>query len=214
MNEIYNILSWEWSKIIQSVASIITVVFAYRALTIWKLKAQANKKTEFIDVLIDEVHKFTTLVQPAIKDYKVIKMSVDNHNRIDKLVNNNPPLPYKTYITEAGAQDSDRLSTKLKECVNTMSKIRSLVVKGQIYDFIDYDKCQEASNLILHQYNRLAKVVFMINPGLFLENPKVQESLFAALSQEPEDMENCLKEQNIKLLKFARKNYVKIYKNT
>ena len=42
-------------------------------------------------------------------------------------------------------------------------------------------------------YNRLAKVVFMINPGLFLENPKVQESLFAALSQEPEDMENCLK---------------------
>jgi hypothetical protein len=189
-------------------------VFAYRALTIWKLKAQANKKTEFIDVLIDEVHKFTTLVQPAIEVYKFIKTSVDNHNRIDKLVNIKSPLPYKTYITEAGTQDSDRLSTQLKECVNTMSKIRSLVVKGQIYDFIDYDKCQEASNLILHQYNRLAMVVFMIKPGLFLENPKVQESLFAALSQDPKDMENYLEEQNIKLLEFARKNYVKIYKNT
>ena len=39
MNEISSIFSWEWSKIIQSVASIITVVFAYKALTIWKQKA-------------------------------------------------------------------------------------------------------------------------------------------------------------------------------
>lgn len=93
MNEIYSIFSWEWSKIIQSVASIITVVFAYKALTIWKQKAQANKKTEFIDTLIDEIHEFIILIQPAIERYKYIKMSVDIYNDTDKLnpINNKPP---------------------------------------------------------------------------------------------------------------------------
>lgn len=217
MNEICNALSWEWSKIIQSVASIITAVMAYKALTIWKQKVQANKKTEFIDTFIDEVHKFITLVQPAISNYKYIKMSMDTHNDTDKLnpVNNKPPQTYETYITENGTQDGDSLSTLLKECVNTMSKIRSLVAKGQIYEFIDYDKCQNASNLILQQHDRLIAVVNMIsNQSLYFENPEIQKTLAKVLSQEPEEMENHLKEQNILLLEFARKNYAKIYKNT
>lgn len=212
-----NTLSSEWSKIIPSLASIITTVIAYKALTIWKQKAKANKKSEFIDTFIDEIHVFIVKIQPAIVSYKHIKMSVDIYNNTDKLnpINNKPPPPYATYIIKKGTQDSNSLSILLKECVNTMSKIRSLVAKGQIYDFTDYDKCQNASNLILWQYDRLIAVVSMIsNQSLFFENSTIQESIAKVLSPEPEDMEDYLKKQNILLLKFAKKNYAKIYKNT
>ncbi len=216
MNEIYHMLfSWDWAKIIQSIASAVTAVFAYKALTIWKQKSKANKKTEFIDTLIDEIHKFITLIQPAISRYKYIKMSTNNYDNIDKLnqISDNQPTPYKTYITKKGAQDSNFLSIQLKECVSTRSKIYSLLAKGQIYDFIDYDKCQKASNSILQQYDILTAVVDVIsNQGLYFENPKIQKYLTKVLSQESEDMERHINDKNILLLSFAKKNYEKIYK--
>lgn len=215
MNEIYDIFSWEWSKIIQSVASIVTALCACIALNIWKQKAQANTKNEFIDTFIDEVHKFILLVQLAIDSYKLIKVSVDIHNDTDKLnpINNKPLPPYKSYIIQNGDKDGKTLFNKLEKCIDSVSKINSLVAKGQIYGFIDYAKCQNSSELIIWQYYRLKDVVNIIsNQSLFFENQKIQDTLAKVLSQSPEDMEKYLKEQNIVLLEFAKKNHEKIYK--
>jgi hypothetical protein len=61
-----SLLSWEWSKIIQSIASISMVWIAYKALTTWKQKSTADNKISFIGELSDEIHNFIVVISPAI----------------------------------------------------------------------------------------------------------------------------------------------------
>ncbi len=209
------LLCLEWSKIIPSLASIITAFIAYNALNTWKEKEQANQKSKFIDIFIDEVHIFIAEIQPAVWAYKNIEISINTYNNADKTGSISNEAPYSTYITKNGVKDSEFLTTHLKKCTNHVSKIRSLLAKGQIYNFTDYHKCQDSSDLIIWQYDRLQAVASMIkNPNLHWENTEVQKTLGEALSQSSKDMENKLKENNILLLEFARKNYEKIYKKT
>jgi hypothetical protein len=64
MSVFFAALSWEWSKIIQSIASISMVWIAYKALTTWKQKSTADNKISFIGELSDEIHNFIVVISP------------------------------------------------------------------------------------------------------------------------------------------------------
>ena len=210
-----SLLSWEWSKIIQSIASILMVWIAYKALTTWKKKSTADNKMSFIGELSDEVHNFIILISPAIEVYRFVKIGIESHSSQDQYNNiKNRPI-YAAYIEKRGKEDGHLLFDKLKSCTSSVSKIKSLVTKGQIYNFIKYEDCQNACALLTWQYDRLQAVAGLISQQSWTwENTEVVETLNKVLSTEIEDIEQNIKQQNVKYIEFAKDNYCSVFKST
>ncbi|SSC08306.1 hypothetical protein BTURTLESOX_2425 [bacterium endosymbiont of Bathymodiolus sp. 5 South] len=210
-----SLLSWEWSKIIQSIASISMVWIAYKALTTWKQKSTADNKISFIGELSDEIHNFIVVISPAIEVYRFIKIGIGSHSSQDHYNNiKNRPIS-AAYIEKYGKEDGHLLFEKLNSCTSSVSKINSLITKGQIYNFIKYEDCQNSCALLTWQYDRLQAVAGLISQQSWnWENTKVVETLNKVLSTEIGDIEQNIKQQNIKFIEFAKDNYCSVFKNT
>ena len=205
----------EWSKIIQAIASIATVCIAFKALTTWKQKSKADKQTEFIDEILNNAHRFLFQISAAIDIYKFIKIGIDAYADEDGHMKINDRPIYVAYIEECGREESKILFDKLEKCTDSLTQIRSLVVKGQIYGFSQYEECQDACVLITWQFDRLQSVAALIGrQSLNWQNVEVTNTIEKVLSVDPIEIEKELEEQNIRLISFAKSNYLTTYNNT
>ena len=202
----------EWGILIQSAASLFVAYIAYRALETWKYQSKAQKQTDFLDELTDNIHEYIqSMVQP-IEMLKMVRISIKSHS---KSSNNNENITKEdaiAYITKRGREDSKRLIEYLKLCNDSYSKIHSLTIKGQVYSLLKYDECIEICQKFMWQHRKLQHVASIIGSDYMnWENEKAREALDHILTVKPEEIDKDLKQLHMKYVQFVKNNYEAIY---
>ena len=202
------LIGWNWSAIIQALVSIWIAIVATLALWTWKHQSKAQRQTDFLDTLTDSVHDFIILMAAPIAFVKFTKMAIKCHvdpAQVDTRLSTPGAI---AYIERKGKDASKQLGELLDNIRPVLSKIRTLVAKGQVLGFRNYNECRDSCYLITWQYDRIQAFSQVIGETtLYWENPEVKETVDKVLSIEAEDIEIYLQEQNIKLLEFVRTNY-------
>lgn len=202
------LVGWDWSAIIQALVSIWVATVATLALRTWKRQSKAQRQTDFLDALTDSIHDFITLMAAPTAMVRFAKIAIQSHAepaQVDKRLSAPGAI---AYIERRGKDDSKQLGELLDKSMPALSKIRSLVAKGQVLGLRNYNECRDSCVLITWQYDRIQAFSQIIGQTtLNWENPKVQDTVDKVLSIEAEDIETSLQEQNIKLLEFVHTNY-------
>ncbi|WP_419833475.1 hypothetical protein [Endozoicomonas atrinae] len=208
------ILSWNWHSFIQSATGLVTLILAYYALGSWKRQHKSQKVTELLDELTDSVHDFVQTIRVPVQCLQFIHIGIDSC-QYDRELNTELKYPEAIrYIEKEGREAATELMASLKASESSVHRIRSLLVKGQIYNIENYEECMNACNHIVWQYDRL-QVVYAVLRGQNMnwEHPKVIESVGNLLEITSDDINNYLKENQVAFLKFVKAAYSKEYSN-
>lgn len=208
------LLKIEWLNLIQTIAVIFAAYIAYAALHTWKYQAKAQKQTDFLDQLTDSVHEYIQLLSQPVGLVKLIHIEFESY----KGLLGNPDHQYSNiiaYITARGNEDSKKLWEHLNSTNHLVAKIQALVAKGQVYGFINFNKCQNSIKMLLWQHQRLQVVASLIgSTNLNWEHPDVIKGIENMLTVQPDDIENHLQKYNLEFLGFVQENYKSIFKGT
>jgi len=205
--------SWNWAEVIKGIVSIWVAMIATLALETWKRQSKAQKQTDFMDEITKSVHEFIDLMAAPTEMVKYVKIGIESYAGLPELDQSLGNPEAVAYIQKQGQEDAKRLYEYLKPCTQPLSKIRSLVAKGQVFGFKNYDECQNACAMITWQYERIQALCYIIGSGsLNWRNPEVQKSLSKVISLDSGDIEKQIKEQHVKFLIFIKDNYKAIYK--
>ena len=166
-----------------------------------------------MDEITESVHEFIDLMAAPTEMVKYVKIGIESYASLPELDQSLENPEAVAYIQKQGQEDAKRLYEYLKPCTQPLSKIRSLVAKGQVFGFKNYNECQNACAMITWQYDRIQSWCSIIGSGsLYWKNPKVQESLSKVIFLDSDDIEKQIKEQHVKFLIFIKDNYKTIYK--
>jgi hypothetical protein len=194
----------EWLKVIQTIASVAVALIAWRALENWKIQSKAAKKSDFIDELTDVAHEFIYNLHRAITILKFTKQEIEFHEDVLGEYSNaiNPNLA--SFIENNGRERGKRIFESLESCQQALARMRSLEARGQIYGFERYHECQNACRMLAWQNDRIEAFAAMISLSHSnWQNQKLDEKLKEVLKLDPSDIEDDIKEYNMKLLSFA-----------
>jgi BarA-like signal transduction histidine kinase len=147
-----------------------------------------------------------------IEMLKMVHIGINSHSHIANENNTKELAAPIAYIENRGTDDAKQLWDYLNQCNHSVSKIQSLLAKGQVYDLKAYNVCRESCTNLVWQHNRTQGVASIIgNRYLNWENPKVKTALKNVLAIKPSEIENSLREQNSIFLGFVKDNYSAIY---
>ena len=208
------VIAWNWSGIIQSIAALAMVFIAYRALTEWRNQHKAEKITSFFDELTDIIHEYIQLLGVPIQQLQFIKIHIESH-KFDLDLKKELEYPeVVAFIENYGQEEAKKLQEALTLCNKPLSKIRSLLVKGQVFSIENYQECQNACNMLTWQYDRLQAFYAIISSiNLNWKNEKVIEYCKNVLELTSEDIEQHISENQIEYIRFVQNTYNKVYKN-
>jgi len=202
-----------FAEIAKAIVSIWIPLVAMLALTTWRKQSKAKIQIDFMTELTDSVHEFIYLMAAPIATVRHVKIGMESYSELpalDKTVKNPGVV---AYIQHRGKEDAKRLYERLKPCTEHMPKIKSLLTKGQVFGLKNYNKCWNACNMILWQYERIQTLCFMIEDGsLNWKHPEVEKTLAGAIALKSEDINRDIEVHNVEFLAFVRDNYKKIYK--
>ena len=202
----------EWLNLVQTIASIFVAFVAYRALETWKHQSKAQKQTDFLDELTDTVHEYIQQMTQPIEMLKMVHIGIDSHSHITNENNTNEFSGPIAYIGRRGTDDAKQLWEYINQCNHSVSKIQSLLAKGQVYDLKKYNICNESCTNLVWQHKRIQGVASIIGSQYMnWDNPKVQTALKNVLAIKPSEIESSLREQNSIYLGFVKDNYSAIY---
>ena len=208
------IFSWNWSGIIPSITGLITVYIAYVALTSWKKQHKSQRVTKLLDELTDSIHELVQCINVPIQHLMIVHIGLESYKHNTDL---NKELAYPeavSFIEKEGKEYSECLIEALENCEKTVNKLRSLVVKGQVYGIKNYNNCQNACNKIIWQFDRLQVVSIILGSrNMNWEHPKVIKQIKTLLEINPESIESHLKENQKEFIKFVKNAYENEYSN-
>ena len=208
-----NMRGWDWAEIVKGGVSIWVAIVATLALKTWKRQSKAQKQTDFMDEITNSVHEFIMGMAGPTEILKYIKIGIESHAKLPDLIADIENPEAVAYIQKYGKEDSKRLIEKLNLCNPSLTKIRSLSAKGQVFGFKNYKECQNACTMLTWQYDRIQALCYVIgNPSLNWENPEVQKTLSKVIQMDPEEVRRELEKYNVLFLSFITENYSKIYK--
>lgn len=185
---------WNWAEIVKCILSIWVAAVATLALKTWKRQSKAQKQIDFIDDLTDSVHEFIDSLSGPIEMVKYIKIGIESYTGMPCLDNEIDNPNAVAYIQKRGMEDSKRLSEYLKLCGHTLTRIRSLSVKGQVLGLKNYSDCYNACSMLTRQHDRIQALCYMIgSDSWYWKNPKVQDSLSKVIQLDPDEIK---KERN------------------
>jgi len=204
----------EWLELMQTISVIYAAYIASVALHTWKHQAKAKKQTDFLDQLTDTVHEYIqSLLQPT-ELVKFIHIGFESHKNLPA----NSDQEYShiiAYITARGSEDAKNLWGYLNKNTPLVAKIQALVAKGQVYGFINFNKCQDSIKMLLWQHQRLQVVASIIgSASRNWEHPEVIKGLEDMLTVQPDNIENLIQKHNMDFLEFVQENYQSIFKGT
>lgn len=186
------------------------MLIAVTALYSWKDKAKAEKRTEYLDELIDAVHEYIQALAAPVQSFKFIRIGIDSHS--GDVARYGANAPAIDYIGRRGKEDSAELWEKLSKANALIARVNALVAKGQVYGFQDFTSAANAIRMLLWQHERLQVVASMIdNSNLNWEHPQVVSALEKMLSIDPADIDAHLQKYDVEFLKFVEANYRQIY---
>jgi hypothetical protein len=203
-----------WLEVVKTLASVATVAIAFAALQNWRRQERAKRKAEFLDALIEAVHSYIAEMPAPVTLIEIAKIGMKSHTptwetgeQADKAVKG-----AIAYIEKNGEREAKRLSEELQAVQPSVIKLRSLVVKGQVFKFDSYAKCQNATAMLTWQFDKMESFVAIIgSPTFNWEHPEVLKRLKDVMAIEPNDIRKSLEENNVAVLEFASEAYKGIY---
>ncbi len=204
----------EWLNLLQTIAVIFAAYIAYAALHTWRHQAKAQKQIDFLDQLTDSVHEYIQSLTQPVELVKFIHIGFESYKGLPGNTDHQHSNII-AYITARGAEDSNKLWEPLNKTSHLVAKIQALVAKGQVYGFINFNKCQDSIKMLLWQHQRLQVVASIIgSTSLNWDHPDVIKSIENMLTVQPDDIENHLQQYNLDFLSFVQENYQSIFKGT
>jgi phosphoglycerate-specific signal transduction histidine kinase len=208
------IVSWNWSGIIQSTSGLGTLIVAIVALTSWRRQHRSQAVIRLLDQLTDSIHDFIQSISPAVQKLTFIRIGIES-KEFDKDIDKSLEHPLAVaYIENEGREAADRLMALLKDAEQPVHRIRSLLVKGQVLSIPNYHECQNACNMIVWQFDRFQAVYAMLSSQhMNWRHPEVVEQLGKVMDITPEDITRHLEENQKKYLVFLKETYAQEYKS-
>jgi hypothetical protein len=205
--------SMDWPAIAQGVAGIWMAIIATIALNMWRRQTKAQKHIDFMDELTDTIHAFILSMSAPVSSLKFAKIGIDSYAGIHDQSEDIKNPEAVAFIKKRGKSTRDDIREHLDAVRPILSKMKSLVAKGQVFGIENYSKCQNACSMLEWSYNQIEVFSSIIgDPHLNWNHPNVQQVLDKVLSIDPERIESNLAEQNSEFLLFARQAYDKILK--
>ena len=191
------LISIDWLRAIEAIATILTLYVAYSALHTWKHQSKAQKQTDFLDGLTDKVHEYIQALSQSIHFLSTIHIRFESHKHFNVEPDQNPHSHIIKYIELHGKEDSGTLLKHMSNSNDLFALINSLSVRGQAYKFKNYTACREAVNMLLWQHNRLQAVASVIgSQHMNWNNPEVMKSIESMLTVEPDSVNKYIKEND------------------
>jgi hypothetical protein len=215
MAQAFSILtSINWLEITKTLAPVATAVIAFTALRNWQRQDKAKREAEFIDALVEGAHAYIADLPAPITIVKMVKIGMAAHAPTSE-------TSEKSDIAVKGAiafieKDGERLGKRLLETLaatrSSVIKLRSLAAKGQVFNFADYEKCQNAIALLTWHFDRIEGFGAYISISSFdWENTELIESLKRIISIDANEMRAGVEESHVALIEFCRAAYKRIY---
>lgn len=201
-------MEWNWLGIIQTAASIVTLWIAYLALTSWKKQHKSQKLTSLLDDLTD----FIQSVSVPAQHLQYIHIGIDSCQYDADL---DKDLDYRQtvrFIQKEGRESASQMMDYLRPCAASVHKIKSLVVKAQMFNIENFEDCINSCQMITWQYDRLQVVYSILNSNnMNWKHPKVIENLGHFSKITYDDIQKYLSVNQLAYLKFVKASYSREY---
>ncbi|MFA5315839.1 MAG: hypothetical protein WC369_00235 [Dehalococcoidales bacterium] len=203
------IKSISWSKVLPAVAGIWTAIIATIALSTWKKQTRAHRQIEFMDQLTDTVHEYIQTMVAPVMLLKIIKIGIQAYSGTTLLrgmvIKNAGVI---TYIEEKGKSDQIKLNEYLDKVRPIISRLDSLVTKGQVLGLNNYKQCYDACLMLARSYNQIEVFTGVIgNSHLNWENPLIQETLDRTMTIDSSNIKADINNQHSVFLEFIKQTY-------
>jgi len=174
-------------------------------------QSKAEKQTSFLDELTEALHEFIEYINEPVEMLRYVKISIETYQSINIPGESQPGSV--AYVEESGESDSARINERLDKCAPSLSRIRSLITKGQVLGFRDYNNCYDSCQAIITQHQRLHAFTAIIGGGSYnWSHPKVIGALEKAVLMEPDQIQEALQTNYSYYLSFLKTNYESVYK--
>jgi len=201
-----------WAEIVKAALGVWMAIVATLALTTWRRQSSAQRKADLMDELTESVHKFIGLMADPILMVRIVKVGIESYAYYHQLDHSLPNPEAVVYIQNDGREHAKQLSECLNPCMESVSRIASLVVKGQVFGFKNYHECQNACAMLISQYKRIGALRSIIGrTSSNWKNSKVQEVLSKAIALDADEIQKQIEEQHTKFLAFVKENYEAIF---
>ncbi|CAH6845690.1 conserved hypothetical protein [Vibrio chagasii] len=213
MELVCKILAWDWGEIIQIATGVGTLVIAWVAMSTWKKQLKVQKVTGLLDELTDAVHEYIHQVSLPTQQLQYIRIAIESM-QYDMSLNNELAHPQLVrYIEKSGSDTALKLKENLLPCDSSVNRIRSLIVKAQVFQIEGFDKCFNACQMIVWQYDRLWAIYSMLcSSGMNWEHPDVIKQLGEIDKITHTEIQQTLAEHQVTFLEFVKDTYNEQYK--
>ncbi|MFA0192232.1 hypothetical protein [Vibrio lentus] len=206
------IIKWNWSGIIQAVSGVTTAVIACFALSSWKIQQKSAKVNALFDELISEVNEFIRHAAVPAQFVKLSHIQFESHKGYIDLDNSLPHPEVIYVIKEFGDGLSKQVIEALEPSGQNATRIKSLLIRLQLHQPLDFEDCINACNLIVWQHDRMQAFAMTLgSSNMKWENPIVIKSVENSLSITAENIEEHINKNYSDLLRYITKTYKSIY---
>ncbi len=210
-------LAWmtsvNWLEIIKTLGPVTTAIIAFAALRNWQRQDKAKREAEFLDGLIEAAHAYIADLPAPITTLEMAKIGMVSHAPTWE-GGEESAIAIKgaiAFIEKDGERVGKRLLETLGTTRSSMIKLRSLAAKGQVFNFSDYTKCQNAIAMLMWHFDRMEGFAAYISSLSWnWENPDVRDRLKDIMSIDASAIRSGVQDSHLALLEFARVTYKRI----
>lgn len=203
-----------WLEIIKAMAPAATAAIAYSALRNWRKQDRAKRESEFLDQIIDATHTYIVEMKRPVSLLHFAKIGMASHVRewSEGDQHAKDVTGAIAYIEKNGERDGKLLAEALRAVEPSVTKLQSLLAKGQVFRFEGYSKLQNAITMLTWHYGRIASFHSIISTSTwYWENPEIKSLLEKVMKIEPDEINADIGVQSVAVIEFARETYERIY---
>ncbi len=201
---------FDWSGAITAGAAIATTVIAYLALRTWRRQDTAKREVDFLDAAVDAVQAYTVEIGHVIALMRSVQIGFEAHKPSGSDDRIAGAIAYIESKSEVAAR---RLQEELEASRSSMTQLRFLAAKGQIFDFEGYDTFSNAISRLVRQYGRASSLYSMVaSPTWNWDHPEVRSLLQKLIKIDPSEMTQNVNDDHDAIIQFCQATYRTIYK--
>jgi hypothetical protein len=201
-----------WSGVAGALSSVVTAAVAILALRSWKRQERAKRETEFLDCLIEETHNYVAKMSRPIALVSIVEIGMASYIPVGE-VESGEIKGAIAYIQTQGKADSQSIFDELDVVRASLTCLRSLATKGQIFKFREYESCYNAIAVLTCQFDRVEALSSIIgSPNFYWKHPEFLRSLEKVMQVKEKNVKKYLEENNVKIVQYVRDVYQEIYK--
>lgn len=197
------------SQIISTAATVAIAFFAWIGLQTWEKQTHTQKKLQFVDDLNDAVNEYILAMNIPIEFVSNFEIGIKYYTEAEvSRGDTNENAGFIKYIEKNGKEQGKWLFETLEKARPLSSRIHSLIIKGQILNFNDYNKTFQHCKMLMWSHDLISGFAMLLSStSLNWENDLVQANLNSYREIRSSEISENLATHQIKVLKFCQRIY-------